>query len=113
MRSISWPSSVWNVTCVIQSKRKIGQRIPRDGELESQEGTHLVEELEEVDVVLLLPEVLLEEVVDGGLEHEGVVDGDVADAVLFRARARQLVSSPRSEVREGARRGRTTRYQHG
>lgn len=43
---------------------------------------HLVEELEKVDVVLLLTEVLLEEDVDGSLEHERVVDGDVADVLL-------------------------------
>ena len=42
----------------------------------------LVEELHQVDVGGVLAEVLLEEDVDGGLEHEGVVDGDHADAVL-------------------------------
>jgi hypothetical protein len=41
-----------------------------------------VEELEEVDVVLLLAEVLFEEEVDSGLEHEGVIDGDVGDTLL-------------------------------
>ena len=42
----------------------------------------LVEELHQVDVGGVLAEVLLEENVDGGLEHEGVVDGDHADTVL-------------------------------
>lgn len=39
----------------------------------------LVEELDHVDVALVLAKVLLEEHVDGGLEHEGVVDGNHAD----------------------------------
>lgn len=43
--------------------------------------THIVEELEEVDVVRLLAEVLLEEKVDGHLEHAPVVDGDISDAL--------------------------------
>ena len=38
-----------------------------------------VEELHEIYVVLFLPEVLLQQCVDGALEHEGVVDGDHAD----------------------------------
>lgn len=41
-----------------------------------------MEEFEQVDVVFLLPEVLLEEVVDRSLEHECVVDGNVADVFL-------------------------------
>lgn len=44
--------------------------------------TYLEEELDEVDVVRLLAEVLLQEVVDSGLEHERVVDGNVADVGL-------------------------------
>lgn len=42
----------------------------------------LVEELEQLDVVGILLEVLLEEEVDGRLENEGVVDGNVADTLL-------------------------------
>lgn len=42
----------------------------------------LVEELEEVDVAGVVAEVLLEEGVDGRLEHESVVDGDHADALV-------------------------------
>jgi hypothetical protein len=41
-----------------------------------------VEELEQVNVVGFASEVLLEEEVDGALEHERVVDGDVRDSVL-------------------------------
>jgi hypothetical protein len=44
--------------------------------------THLEEELEQVNVVWLRAEMLLEEVVNRGLEHERVVDGDVADGGL-------------------------------
>jgi len=44
--------------------------------------THLEEELENVNVVRLLSEVLLEQVIDRCLEHERVVDGDVADVGL-------------------------------
>lgn len=40
-----------------------------------------MEELEQIDVVRLRSEVLLEQVVDGSLEHEGVVDGNVVDAL--------------------------------
>jgi hypothetical protein len=47
--------------------------------------THLEEELEQVDVVRLRAEMLLEEVVDCGLEHERVVDSDVADGGLGEA----------------------------
>jgi hypothetical protein len=43
--------------------------------------SHPVEEFQQVDVVLLSPEVGLNEMVDGALEHEGVVDGDVPDPV--------------------------------
>ena len=39
----------------------------------------LEEELEQVDVVRLLAEVLLQQIVDRGLEHERVVDRNVAD----------------------------------
>jgi hypothetical protein len=42
-----------------------------------------VEKFHQVDVVLLLSEVLLEEVVDSGFEHERVVDSDVTDAFLL------------------------------
>jgi hypothetical protein len=38
-----------------------------------------VEELDHVEIALFLAEVLLQEHVDGRLEHEGVVDGDHAD----------------------------------
>lgn len=41
-----------------------------------------LEELDEVDVGGVTAEVLLEEDEDGGLEHEGVVDGDHADTGL-------------------------------
>jgi hypothetical protein len=47
--------------------------------------THLEEELEQVDVVGLRAEMLLEKVVNRGLEHERVVDGDVADGGLGTA----------------------------
>jgi hypothetical protein len=47
--------------------------------------THLKEELEKVDVVWLLSEVLLQEVVDSSLEHESVIDSDVADIGLSSA----------------------------
>ena len=40
-----------------------------------------MEDLEEVNVARVLAEVLLEEEVDGALEHEGVVDGDVVHAL--------------------------------
>jgi hypothetical protein len=45
-------------------------------------GTYIVEELEEVNIVSFRSEVLFEEEVDGALEHERVVDGDVRDSVL-------------------------------
>jgi len=48
-----------------------------------------VEKLEKINVVGLLSEVLLEEVVDGSLEHESVVDGDVRDSLLQDARTQQ------------------------
>lgn len=38
----------------------------------------IVKEFQEIAVVRLRAEMNLEEVVDGGLEHESVVDGDVA-----------------------------------
>jgi hypothetical protein len=41
-----------------------------------------MEELEQVDVVLFSPEMLLEKEVDGAFEHECVVDGDVTDTGL-------------------------------
>jgi hypothetical protein len=41
--------------------------------------THVVEEVEEVGVERVPTEVCLEEVVDGGLKHEGVIDRDVGD----------------------------------
>lgn len=54
-----------------------------------------MEDLEKVNVVLLLTEVLLEEEVDSRLEHERVVDGDVAD-VLLQTMDHQDVSALRS-----------------
>ena len=42
----------------------------------------LVEKFEEVDVGRVRAEVLLEDHIDSGLEHEGVVDGDQTDSVL-------------------------------
>lgn len=44
--------------------------------------THIVKQFNQADVVRLLPEVLLEEEVYRCLEHEGIVDGDVADSLL-------------------------------
>jgi hypothetical protein len=41
-----------------------------------------VEELQEVDVVLLLPEMLLQEEVDGTFKQKGVVDRNVTDSGL-------------------------------
>jgi hypothetical protein len=41
-----------------------------------------MEQLQQIDIVRLLPKMLLEEEVDGTLEHESVVDGDVADTWL-------------------------------
>ena len=41
-----------------------------------------MEQFDEIDVAFVLAEVLLEEDEDGGLEHEGVVDGDHADLGL-------------------------------
>lgn len=66
IKSISWPSSVWKV--VWSERRRVA--------------THLEEELEKVDIVRLLTEVLLEEEVDGALEHKRVVDSNVADVGL-------------------------------
>lgn len=43
--------------------------------------THVVEELQEMDVIGLGAEMLLEEEVDGALEHERVVDRDVIHAL--------------------------------
>lgn len=57
-----------------------GEQVAQLAELRLEGG--LVEELDEVDVGGVVAEVLLEEGVDGHLEHEGVVDGDHADAVL-------------------------------
>lgn len=48
--------------------------------------TYLVEEFHQVDVVLLLTEMLLQEVVDGGFEHERVIDSDVTNRFLEEAR---------------------------
>lgn len=82
IKSISCPISVWNVTCG-RDVYHLGISTPqrKDG-FHPRARTHLVEELEEVDVVRLLPEVLLQEVVDRRFEHEGVVDRNVADVVL-------------------------------
>ena len=41
-----------------------------------------MENLEEIDVITFGPEMLFEEVVDCGLEHERIVDSDVPDASL-------------------------------
>lgn len=43
---------------------------------------YIMEELKQVDIVGILPEVLLKEEVDGTLKHKGVIDGDVSDALL-------------------------------
>lgn len=48
---------------------------------------HVVEELEEEPVVGIGAEMLLEQKVDGGLEHERVVDRDVAYAFLRTQKA--------------------------
>lgn len=42
-----------------------------------------VEELKEVNIVGLLAEVLLESGIDGGLKHEGVVDGNCSNTLLL------------------------------
>lgn len=44
---------------------------------------HVVEKFEEETVVRLLSEMLLEQVVNGGLEHEGIVDGNVVHTLDF------------------------------
>lgn len=41
----------------------------------------IVEEFEKIAVVRILPEVLLEQIVNGSLEHERVVDGNVSDGL--------------------------------
>jgi hypothetical protein len=72
-----------------------------------------VEEFEQVDVVFLLPEVLLEEVVDGRLEHERIVDGNVADVFLPPSRPqRKGLVSPNSIRFDFARRRRRRRTHH-
>jgi hypothetical protein len=43
---------------------------------------HLEEELDDVNVIGLFPEVRLEQLVDSRLEHESVVDGNVAHSGL-------------------------------
>lgn len=45
------------------------------------DSAYLVEELQEVSVDWVAAEVGLKEVVDGAFEHEGVVDGDRANAL--------------------------------
>ena len=52
--------------------------------------TDLEEKLEQVDVVWLLSEVLLEQVVNGGLEHESVVNCNVTDVGLVSAGSSKL-----------------------
>lgn len=42
----------------------------------------LKEEFHQVDIVFLAPEVLLEEIIDGGFKHESVVDSNVTDVGL-------------------------------
>jgi hypothetical protein len=42
------------------------------------QATHIVEQLQQIDVIALPPEMFLEEEIDGALEHESVVDGDIA-----------------------------------
>lgn len=72
-----------------------------------------MEEFEQVDVVFLLPEVLLEEVVDRRLEHERIVDSNVADVFLparVSVRSEGGLLREREREREGGER--TTRYQH-
>ena len=44
--------------------------------------THIMEQLQQVDVISLPPEMLLEEEIDGTFEHERVVDRNVTDTGL-------------------------------
>lgn len=60
--------------------------------------TDVVEELEQINVVGLAAEVLLEEEVDGALEHKGIVDGDVVDAVLDKDTRKERFSSQRVKL---------------
>ena len=43
-----------------------------------------MEKLDQVDIVRVLLEVLLQEEVDGRLENEGIVDGNVTDSLLSK-----------------------------
>jgi hypothetical protein len=52
-----------------------------------------MEQFDEIDIIFLLPEMLLEQVVDGRFNHESIVDGDVSDFWLF-------ISSHSSQTRE-------------
>ena len=72
MRSISCPISVWKVVCVEEavSARTMGLKIM----------THLMECIKKVDVVRFRAEMLLEEPVDSTLEHEGVINSDIANS---------------------------------
>lgn len=46
------------------------------------DGTYVVEELQKVNVVLFLPEMLLQKKVNGTFEQKSVVDGNVTDSGL-------------------------------
>lgn len=61
-------------------------RLERGLQIVSSSGTpslaHLEEELDNVDVIGFFPEVRLEQLVNSRLEHESVVDGNVAHSGL-------------------------------
>ena len=48
-----------------------------NGDLSNDNHTDIMEEFQKIDVVLLLPEMLLQQEVDGTLEQERVVDCNV------------------------------------
>lgn len=55
-------------------------RITERREQKKWKRTHVVKELQEMDIVWLVSEMSLEEVIDGAFEHERVVDRDDANA---------------------------------
>lgn len=46
--------------------------------------THIVEQIQQVDVIRFFAEMSVQDAVNERLQDEGVVDGDVADALLGR-----------------------------
>jgi hypothetical protein len=79
---VLWRSEEIDHLPYLSLKGSLSRQLAFCGPIAGKQRADLVEELNQVHVVFLLPEVFLEEMVDGCFEHEGVVDRDVADSGL-------------------------------